>query len=50
MIRALVVAAFLGCSSAFVPARQSSRNGVVMMAERSKSIPFLLKPVKVGIK
>jgi len=49
MIKAVCVACALASVSAFVPARQaSSRNGVVMMAaERSKSIPFLLRPTKL---
>jgi len=49
MIKAVFVACALASVSAFVPARQtSSRNAIVMKAaERSKSIPFLLRPVKL---
>jgi len=48
MIKAAVVACALASVSAFVPARQAtSRNAVVMAAERSKSIPFLLRPAKL---
>eukprot|EP00607_Mallomonas_marina_P001475 CAMPEP_0182426434 /NCGR_PEP_ID=MMETSP1167-20130531/12921_1 /TAXON_ID=2988 /ORGANISM="Mallomonas Sp, Strain CCMP3275" /LENGTH=210 /DNA_ID=CAMNT_0024607853 /DNA_START=56 /DNA_END=688 /DNA_ORIENTATION=- len=48
MIKAVVFACALASAAAFVPARTASRNGAIMMAaERSKSIPFLIKPAKL---
>lgn len=46
---ALVIACLLATASAFAPAMQSSRpvRTVTMMAERSKSLPFMLKPEKL---
>lgn len=44
-----ILASFLCSVTAFVPTRsaQSSRMAVSMAAERSKSLPFLLKPAKL---
>lgn len=45
----VVLAALLASAMAFMPTKMSSSRGVVtMMAERSKSLPFLLKPAKVS--
>eukprot|EP01041_Mallomonas_annulata_P012432 gene12432-26151_t len=49
MMNSIVVACALGSVAAFVPSRPApASKGMVMMAgERSKAIPFLLKPAKL---
>lgn len=45
---ALTIACLIGAASAFAPAVRSSRAATTtMMAERSKSMPFLMKPPKL---
>ena len=47
---AIISACLLGSTVAFAPgsSSRSSRVSTTMMAERSRSLPFLLKPVKVS--
>lgn len=49
ILHLLVVAVAIAACSAFAPsvARSSSSNTLIMAAERSKSLPFLVKPAKV---
>lgn len=45
---ALTLACLIGYVAAFTPsAFRSTRSTVLMAAERSKSLPFMLKPAKV---
>jgi len=43
----VTVACLLGSAVAFVPTPVTRSSSMVMAAERSKSLPFLLKPVKL---
>ena len=47
MLSQLIIACLLSSAVAFVPVSKPSSSSMTMMAERSKSLPFLLQPAKL---